>query len=66
MNGALRWALVYGKDLCKHIIPLDDTHAHTTRGEKCVCKPELSELGNIVHNSFDGREQYENGRRQRH
>lgn len=62
----MRWMLTYGVDLCKHIVPLDDLHEHTTRGEKCACAPELSEFGNIVHNSFDGREQYDTGQRLRH
>lgn len=49
--------------MCLHIIPLNDMQEHITRAETCPCKPELSESGNIVHNSFDGREAYERGER---
>lgn len=57
------WLLGRGVDMCLHIIPLNDMHEHITRAETCPCKPELSESGNIVHNSFDGREAYERGER---
>lgn len=45
-----------------HIVPLDDDHAHTLSRE-CECRPrpqavdEISTM--IIHNSFDGREAYE-------
>lgn len=61
-----QWALTRGIDGCLHVLPLGDDMAHTTRAEKCECKPQLSEHGNIVHNARDGREDYETGKRQRH
>jgi hypothetical protein len=50
------------EDNAYHIVPLDDDHMHTLSRE-CECRPqakavdELSTL--VIHNSFDGREAYE-------
>jgi hypothetical protein len=60
------WLLGRGIDGCRHIVPLNDLDGHLTRDEKCACRPELSEDGNIVHNAFDGREAYETGKRLPH
>ena len=60
------WVLTRGSDGCLHVLPLGDTMPHVLRDEKCPCKPELSEFGNIVHNAADHREDYETGKRLRH
>ncbi len=38
-----------------HIIPEDDLRPHISN-MKCPCNPQENEDGNIVHNSYDGRE----------
>jgi hypothetical protein len=37
-----------------HIIPIDDTQEHG--GFLCECNPQFDTHGELVHNSFDGRE----------
>ncbi len=51
-----------------HCVPLDDTHPHTLDDEgSCWCEPVYDEDYSIyVHNSADGREDYEEGRRKPH
>ena len=54
-------------DAILHVYPVDDTREHITdaRG-KCWCNPTLQEEPSgyvVVHNSMDGREQYEMGQR---
>ncbi len=46
-----------------HVYPVNDTYPHRLEGFKCACKPEQHELGFILHNSFDGREDFESGKR---
>lgn len=49
-----------------HTYPLNDLKEHILEGDKCWCKPEDEEyFGNIlrIHNSADGREDYETGKR---
>ena len=45
-----------------HVIPIDDDEPHTL-SRKCECRPfpnAIDEISTIVvHNSFDGREAYE-------
>ena len=48
-----------------HVYPLHDLRDHTLT-ETCWCKPVINEDGIVVHNSMDGREDYEEGRRWRH
>lgn len=43
------------------VIPLDDLRPHST-DDPCWCKPFIED-GIVVHNSMDGREQYEAGRK---
>jgi len=46
-----------------HVIPLNDLREHSSDSDKpCWCKPH-EEDGVIVHNSMDGREQFETGER---
>ena len=46
-----------------HIIPVDDLHGHEMSSD-CWCQPILDhEYWIATHNSADGREDYENGRR---
>lgn len=57
----------YGWALCKcdnglHLIPVGDTQDHMD--EDCPCQPVLSEFNVLNHNSFDGREAFEEGERQ--
>lgn len=43
------------------IVPLDDSVPHDDFNEQCWCNPALEADGHIlVHNSFDGREDFEN------
>ena len=53
MNYALPW----------HVYPADDWKPHITDGSKeCWCKPHHDEECNtFIHNSMDGREQYDSG-----
>ena len=44
-----------------HCIPIHDLKDHMDEG--CECHPEQNEDGLWVHNSFDGREKFENGER---
>jgi hypothetical protein len=45
-----------------HVYPLNDFREHNTEGFMCWCNPTLDgEM--VVHNSMDGREGYENGRK---
>lgn len=48
-----------------HIMPLLDVGAHAF-DEDCRCRPIVDEYGVTVHNAFDGREAYEQGRRHAH
>ena len=41
-----------------HIIPVDDTVKHQ-ESRRCWCEPKIID-GVVVHNSFDGREDFEN------
>jgi hypothetical protein len=38
-----------------HVIPVDDLRPHI-QSLKCLCNPQDTGEGVIVHNSFDGRE----------
>jgi hypothetical protein len=57
------WAVChcYGE---AHVIPILDLKDHTAT-ESCWCKPvEDSEQDDLfIHNSMDGREEYEHGRK---
>jgi hypothetical protein len=52
---------------CVHVIPIDDLADHDI-GDKvtCFCDPQVDEDGLYIHNSFDGREDYEEGKRKHH
>lgn len=43
-----------------HLVPSWDVRPHT-RTYACPCRPVLDESALFVHNSFDGRERYEQG-----
>lgn len=45
-----------------HVYPLDDLREHNTDGSQCWCNP-THDGDTIVHNSMDGRELLENGRK---
>lgn len=45
----------------QHVIPMHDTHPHIPHD--CTCNPRRNEDGVYVHNSFDGREDFETGKR---
>lgn len=49
-------------DLC-HVVPVDEINGH--RPIDCHCHPQLSDEDYevVVHNSFDGREAFEEGER---
>lgn len=44
-----------------HVYPLNDLKDHVIEGPDCWCHPEPDHIypNVIVHNSMDGREQYE-------
>ncbi len=47
-----------------HIYPIGDLREHDTYGRTCWCNPKYDqEHGLIVHNSADGREDFETGKR---
>lgn len=48
-----------------HIVPVDDLASHDLRSGQCACRPqEDTEAPNMwAHHSYDGREEYEQGRR---
>jgi hypothetical protein len=47
-----------------HVYPINDLREHITDGVECWCRPEYDEDENLViHNSADGREQFETGER---
>ena len=48
-----------------HVIPLNDLREHEET-EHCWCKPlrDDEEQRVVIHNALDGREWYENGRKQ--
>lgn len=45
-----------------HVIPRGDLRDHDQSPE-CWCRPDEDEPGLWVHNSLDGRESYEQGRK---
>lgn len=51
-----------GNDNEFHVVPIDDDHAHSM-SRTCECRPVAKAVDDIstivVHNSFDGREAYE-------
>lgn len=51
-----------GVQLFVEVIPDNDLKPHTC-GHTCWCQPELSEDGAWIHNSLDGREEFESGSR---
>lgn len=55
------WEHRYFKDET-HIVPIDDDREHDP--VNCWCNPVVDEdtPSVVVHNSFDKREEYENGR----
>jgi hypothetical protein len=55
------------EDHIQHVTPCNDLreHVHDSRG-KCWCKPSVEPSGGgwlVVHNSLNGREFFEDGRR---
>lgn len=47
-----------------HTYPKNDLREHETTGNPCWCNPEIRDDGyHIIHNSMDGREDYETGKR---
>lgn len=43
-----------------HVYPVNDLIEHELQGTMCVCEPEVDfDLGVVVHNSIDGREEHE-------
>lgn len=46
-----------------HTVPINDLHPHVTDGSGCLCNPStVYDIGGgsqIIHNSWDGREYYE-------
>lgn len=57
------WTMVPVDGLGVHVIPVDDLQDHMD--EDCPCNPvcDLTLAGAWMHNSFDGREAFEEGER---
>ena len=59
--------LDYDKNNIWHIEPINDLDDHNTDGIECHCNPKLQIQDNgglvVVHNSYDGREMEEYGRK---
>ena len=56
------WDLGFGEDDSLHILPHGDLRDHMDAD--CPCAPVFDkELGAWSHNSFDGREAFDNGER---
>ena len=56
-----RWIAILDTDICPipHVLPQDDIYEHMMDdGGSCRCLP-YDDGGVLVHNSFDGREAYE-------
>lgn len=53
---------IIGKEISIHLVPNDDYRPHDL-DESCWCKPVEEEPSYFLHNSLDGREAYEEGRR---
>jgi hypothetical protein len=60
--------LVLGEDDPAHMVPTFDTKPHICRSDrKCWCNPHYDEHNDVmIHNSADGREDYEEGWRLPH
>jgi hypothetical protein len=57
------WVTYYIPNGEAHVVPHNDTRLHDTN-LMCPCCPEVDDEDKcIVHNSFDGREAYEEGTR---
>lgn len=57
------WFLAnFGLSQVKHLLPANDLRMHDGAAN-CWCQPETNEDGLVVHNSLDGREDFETGRR---
>ena len=48
--------------MTQHVYPTNDLREHEMTPD-CWCKPEIDEYGNVIHNSMDERETYEEGRK---
>ena len=46
----------------QHVYPVDDLKPHDTESGKCWCNPQSDDFV-VIHNSQDGREDYEVGRK---
>jgi hypothetical protein len=58
----MNWLVIDTDDEGVHVVPEDDTFEHTFCN--CKCDPEFDEDARCtVHNSFDGREDFESGKR---
>ncbi len=42
-----------------HVLPINDVLEHDEYGEECLCSPIVTEDDLVIHNSFDGREHFE-------
>lgn len=55
------WTIVPVPGLGVHCVPIDDLREHMD--EDCPCRPTQDDPGFWIHNSFDGREAFEEGER---
>ena len=49
--------------LLMHDVPVGDLREHITDGQQYWCNPEVDDDLVVIHNSMDGREAYEEGRK---
>jgi hypothetical protein len=62
----MTWSVLSVQDtrtelVTQHVVPQDDLRPH--QSDACWCHPATNEDGTVVHNSLDGRESHEQGRR---
>lgn len=56
------WVVLARNDIYStHIVPINDMRSHRS-DHSCWCEPVLNDEQAWVHNSADGREEYEQGR----
>lgn len=56
----MMWTVLETEDCGIHVVPTDEEHTFIN----CRCDPEIEPNGLHIHNSFDGREDFETGKRE--
>lgn len=58
------WDVVPGNMMLRHVMPTDDIKCHHA-DSSCWCRPYVDIVDDtvLIHNSLDGREEYESGKK---